>query len=636
MSFIPSLLFVTLFTSFFAYFRGKNFFITKALVLSHWTSFLIISLTSKFIILSKIIDYTKVIVFFYLISSIFAIFFYKKIIKTDIIAAYKLIVKNNYLKLFLIIFIYIFTQSIFLPPSNFDSLAYHIQRNYLFINEGTIYPIKNSYYENQVFQPLNSDLLFFFHAIFKSNIFMNVFSLNSLIIIISLIYFFLKYLKNNQKNINFILIIFFSFSSIILASTSTKNDIIILAIALSVIFIFQDYILRKKESSLIFFFIISFFGLGIKWNFIFFLFPFFIFGLYLIYKKKIFFQTLKILFYTFPILLFIGPFEILYLNFTETGNFFGIKDHFSGHTNPDGIKGFASNLIRNFFLLFDITLPIQYFSNDLFITKYNNFLNHVLFLLFDDNKLGIAKNIKWLEFDYAYTLKPHIDYTGYSIFGFFVTVLSFFYIFKGKNILLKTFAFISSFYLFFICYFFTWQPWILRFFMITIVINLIVSSEYLNKVSKKNRKIISIMCAFILTFNVLANIPQPLIKHSKTPSWMNSMINRHQYQTYSIPDMIKIDRYLKMNFEKQNIIIVIDNVASQNPYEILRRSKNNYYKFVNYEFKDILSKQKTNIKIDNFTYILNLSNKKLKKINNYIEIVKKDNDHFQLLKKIEN
>jgi hypothetical protein len=170
--------------------------------------------------------------------------------------------------------------------------------------------------------------------------------------------------------------------------------------------------------------------------------------------------------------------------------------------------------------------------------------------------------------------------------------------------------------------------------MISIVLNLIVCSEYLNKINKKTKNILSLVCIFILIFNVLGNISQPLIKHSKTPSWIYAITDRYQYQSYSIPEINKIKEYLNLKIINQKIILIVENRALQSSYEILRNSNGNYYKFLNYNFENVLSQEKTELKTTDFEYILNLSNKKIKKIDKFEEIIQENETHFQLFKKI--
>ena len=80
---------------------------------------------------------------------------------------------------------------------------------------------------------------------------------------------------------------------------------------------------------------------------------------------------------------------------------------------------------------------------------------------------------------------------------------------------------------------------------------------------------------------MLANISQPLMKHSKTPSWIYAITDRYQYQSYSIPEINNIKEYVNLKIKNQKIILIVENRALQSPYEILRNSNGNYYKFLN-------------------------------------------------------
>lgn len=627
---IPPLFFISVCFSIYTILRNKDISAEKSFIYSYLISFIFISTLSKIILLAGIVKLSKIIfIFFFIICSVI-ILKQNQIIKVDLKKIIKFDLKFK--SIYFLIFIYLLIQSILLPPSNFDSLAYHIQRNYLFINENSIYPILNAHYANQVFQPLNSDILFFIFAVFRSNFFMNIYSFFSFFVILTIIYKSFIFLKIKNIYILTCILLFFSMSSVVLSMLSTKNDIIIASFALSIIYLFFNFV-KKSSRGLIYLFIITvFYSLGIKWNFILILVSFFPFILFYSFKEKKLIELIKYSIFLFPLFFLIGPFEIIYMNLFNGFGPTGPEIHLIGHSNPDGLNGAISNYIRILIGLIDVTFPIQYFGIEIVNNTIDYLVNFLLQTFYDDNKLGIASNLKWLNFNSSYNLKPHSDYTGYSIVGVIITLYSIFYIFKGKNNKLKILSIISFLNIFFICYFFTWQPWISRFFMFSMIINLIIFTEYIKNISYKKLKIINFFCVLIFLFNILTNIPQPLVKHSETPSWLNVFNDREKYQSLSIPELYKINNLVNLIPKNKKIILIMKNGGSQTPYEIMRNT-NNYYVFVDQEFNRYLFKKYLNkeIKIDikNYDYLINFTNEKIEKF----EIVTdKDNKNFEILK----
>jgi hypothetical protein len=634
MTFLPFLFYIILLLSFYSIARNYKQSIAISCLTSYVFSNLLLVIIAKLILILSIAPYSKLIfilIFFFLIVILlkFRNFLYLdlKLIKFK---------KNFIFYFFLLVAIYIIAQSLILPPANFDSLAYHIQRNYLFINENTLYPINNAHYSNQVFQPLNHDLFFYFFAVFHSNIFMNIYSITSYIIILillKLIFDLLKIKESKQKNLFFI---FFSFSSITLAMLTTKNDLVISAYALSCLYLFYDFIINKRNLSLIILILAFCFAIGIKWNFVFFaisLFPFFIF--FLIKKKKIILLT-KTTIYLIPILILTLPIEIIYLNYINTGNVLGPENYLMGNKNPDGLIGAISNYIRVLVSLFDITFPLQYLGIDSVNIFFKDLTNSILNFLFKSQNLGIANEIKWLEYSYEYTLKPHSDYTAYSITGFIVTLINIYYLFFGNKKILKLISLISLIFMTLMITYFTWQPWIMRFFMICMILNLIVSSEYIATIPKKIIQKISFFCILIFLFNILSNVAQPLIAHSNTSSWLNAFFNRDSYAKFSIPEMDKINNFIKINKKNANILIVIKKTGSQSPYEIMRKSHNNYFLFADKDFNNFFKKeylgQKIKIDEKNFEFIINISDEDLE-FKNFKLIKKKDQFNYQIFER---
>ena len=136
---------------FYVFFR-KKFNLSTSLIFSYLLSSIFLISINKIFLILKIITLYKL--FTIIIFIIFYYFIFKnlKILNKDYFYILSLVKKRKekYFYYFLVfIFIYSLIQSIFVPPTNFDSLNYNITRNYFYIIENSIYPINNYLNQNQ-------------------------------------------------------------------------------------------------------------------------------------------------------------------------------------------------------------------------------------------------------------------------------------------------------------------------------------------------------------------------------------------------------------------------------------------------------------------------------------------------------
>ena len=188
---------------------------------------------------------------------------------------------------------------------------------------------------------------------------MNIFSIFSYLVIVVILFETLSVL--NLKYVATTLLMLLALSSLTLSMLSTKNDILIASFGLILIYLFYDYIKFNSKTSIVLFVVSAIYGIGIKWNFAFFLFCVFPFFIFYIFKFKKFLEFLKISIILIPLILLIGPFEIIFFNLSHELGPIGPYDHVEGHTNPNGIIGLFSNLIRVAFCMFVINFTIHYF-----------------------------------------------------------------------------------------------------------------------------------------------------------------------------------------------------------------------------------------------------------------------------------
>jgi hypothetical protein len=133
--------------------------------------------------------------------------------------------------------------------------------------------------------------------------------------------------------------------------------------------------------------------------------------------------------------------------------------------------------------------------------------------------------------------------------------------------------------------------------------------------SKKIIYICKIYTVLLISFNILTNIPQPIIKHSRTDSWLSAVNERESYKIFSIPGIFEVKELKKFLNDSNKVIVIYERElnSDQNVYEILKDYKGNYFKFITIEMKNhSLKKEKISLKeIKNFKYLINITTKQL-------------------------
>jgi hypothetical protein len=503
-----------------------------------------------------------------------------------------------------------------LPPANFDSLAYHITRNFIFINEQSIYPSDNFTHENQIIMPLNFDLLYFTHAIYASDFFLNIFNFYSYFILSVTTYKILIFLEVNKKIALSYVFIFNGLSNILLSSLSTKNDLFLLVYLFISIYFFLSLYYKYQKYNFYFFFITLAYAIGIKWNFIFLALPISFVAIIYIIKKKVFLNQFNRFVKLSPVLILILPIDSLTYNFIYSNSFTGTAYNESAVIlHIDGVKGMFANIIRYIITSVDITIPLNRIGFNFFENSFDQINTFLQNLIFHKVNLGISPNLKdSLKFSYAYSLRPHSDYTWYGIIGliFFISPIVFY---KHKSVPYLCLNFLALSYLLCISYFISWFPWNGRFLMPYIGLGFLLTSRFKIFSSKKLIFVCKIYTVFLISFNILTNIPQPIIKHSRTDSWVSAINERESYKIFSIPEILEVKELKKFLNDSNKVIIIYEKEldSDQNIYEILKSYNRNYFKFITIDMKNhSLKKDQISLKeIKKFKYLINITTKPL-------------------------
>ena len=640
---------ITIFLTFLAFYY---FIKTNNKRLNLIISFILINIF--YISFNKIFLHLKVIEYYnyFIVLNIFSVFFYlltkKKIISQDVNFLFKILrkYKKSYLLYFFLgVFFYIFVQSLVVPPTNFDSLAYNITRNYFFIQENNIYPNNNFNYYNGLIQPLNSDLLYLKFAYFRTDYFMNIYNLMCYMIL-GLTFFELFKNLNVKENRILYIILFLSISNLFLSLFNTKNDLYSATFLIINIYLF--FIIFDGNKKIIPIFLITiFYTTGIKWTVIFYLLPLFFVTIYYSFKKNLTIKFFKWFLVLSPLALILLPLDTFYFNQKFTGSLTGAVqvDGANHFLHQEGVKGMLANFIRYLIMSIDISIPLHRVGLENFVSFFDKIEDVIQLAILGNNDFGISSIFKnEIKFDYSYVLRPHSDFAFYGILGliFFITPFLLWKFKKEKQFII---AFISFTFLFLFCFNISWFPWNARYLLPFILLGSILFASLNLRLNNIIRKILLTYSVLLVSFNLLVHVPQPLIKHSKTDSWLTIFKDRENFKKFVIPDLFLVKNLKNFINDNENFIVVMDRNEKlirleghyQSVYALLKEFNNNYIKFVDTNFESLnqpkqIKVKLTNDELNNYLYVINLSNKFLD-INNF-EIISEDSKNYKIYKRL--
>lgn len=643
---IPSLTVFLTFLCLYYFFQNNDK--RYSLIISFvFTNILYVSFNKIFLYL-KIIDYYYIFVLINFVVVIFYLASCKTELLKDIENIKIFFYKNKksfYLYIFIIFFIYIFFQSLFIPPTNFDSLAYNITRNYLFIQENSIYPNNNFNYQNILIQPLNSDLLYLIFAYFSSDYFMNIFNLLSYVIAGIVFFEFLN--KFNVKKNKFIyLLLFLSISNFFLSLFNTKNDLYSATFLIINLYLLFKIIEGDKKNIPIFLLSV-FYSSGIKWLVIFYLLPLFAVTVVYCFRKNLIYDFIKYSLIISPLALILAPIDTIFLNYKFTGSFTGAIETGSSNLflHQEGLKGMLANFIRYLIMSIDISIPIHKIGLEEIVALFDTLEKNIQLLLFNNSQFGISSIFKnEIKFNYSYVLRPHSDFVFFGIYGF-ISFITPFLVWKFKEEKQFIIMFISIIFLILFCYNISWFPWNARYLLPFIFLGSILFASLDLNLKEPLKKLIIIYSFLIITFNLLAHVPQPLIKHSKTESWLTIFKDRDNFKKFVIPEFILIKNLKKIIKNGDNFLLIMNRNDQlvrfeghyQSIYALLKEFDKSYIKFADTNFETLnqskqIKRKLTNKELKNYLYIINLSDKNLI-IDDY-EIISNDEENFLIFKKI--
>jgi hypothetical protein len=471
-------------------------------------SYLICELLSLFNILSF-----NYVVFSWALINAFIIYFYKELIKLNVnrIISYKILLpkkdKNFLLLIFIVIILPLFLLSIFIPPNNWDSMAYHLPRVEHWIKNKNIYPYPTNIVRQIVSPPLSEYIITNFQILSNTDTFSNLVQFASFILILFASTLIFSCLKISFKGQLFLLLALLGLPMLLFQATTTQTDLLasffFLAFILFSLLIIQSD--NNFKSNFTFLALTLCLGALTKYHIAIFAFPIVIYLLFNLIKKK---NTKNIIFAI--LIAFLSVIIILAPLFARNIYFLGSitgKDLFDNNaTIINSSISFTSMLSNNLKHFVDfVSIPINGFNELLFS------INHTLHTI-----MGISENAagnNWAGEPFRVNNLLNEDTAGSFIHAIFI-IASIFLVFKIKQkiklILLFAYCFIafSSYALLF-----RYTPFDIRL-LLPVLILLIIISAYTIYTFIQNKYVLNglmILFFIIAIFPVYFNTAKPII-----------------------------------------------------------------------------------------------------------------------------
>ena len=471
-------------------------------------SYLICEILSLF----NVLNFTYV-VFSWALTSAIIIFFNKEKIKLNVysIISHKILLpkKNRTLLLliFLIIILPLFLLAMYIPPNNWDSMAYHLPRVEHWIQNKNVYPYPTNIVRQILSPPLSEYIIANFQILSNTDAFSNLVQFASFILILFTGTLIFSSLKIGFRGQLFLLLALLSIPMVLFQATTTQTDLLASFFFLSFI-LFALLIIQSDnnfKTNLTFLALTLCLGALTKYHIAIFALPIVIYLLFDLIKKK---NNKNIIFAI--LIAFLSAIIILAPLFARNIYFLGSitgKDLFDNNaTIINSNINFTSMLSNNLKHIVDfVSIPINGFNELLFS------VNHTL-----HNLIGISENAagnNWAG--EAFTVNNHLneDTAGSLIHALFI-LISIFLVFiiknKAKLILLLFYCFIG-FSLYGLL--FRYTPFDIRL-LLPVLILLIIISAYIIYIFINNKYILnSIMVSFfiIALFPVYFNRAKPIL-----------------------------------------------------------------------------------------------------------------------------
>jgi hypothetical protein len=416
-------------------------------------------------------------------------------------------VKRLLFGVFVLIILPLCLLSIFIPPNNWDSMAYHLPRVEHWIQNGNIYPYNTNIVRQVLTSPLSEYMLVNIQLLSGTDSFFNVVQFASFLLILIIGTLVFKEFNVNYKGQLLLVFALMSLPMMIFQSTTTQTDL--LASLFFLAFIYFALLIYKRingyKLNIIYLILSLALGTLTKYQIAIFAFPICLYLVYFIINKK------KVNDIYFTILIGILIFSVILLPlFARNIYFFGSvtgKEVFADNAtivnSTLNIKNMLSNDLKH--LIDFISLPVDFYNKMLFS------INHSIHSL-----IGISENAagnNWAGEPFIVNNHLTEDTAGSLIHAIWIAIPLFF-IYKMKNKLqLSLLIFYCFIALSLYSLFFRYTPFDIRL-LLPVILMLIIISTFVIVIQVKSPKIINFCIAFlflIALFPVYFNRAKPII-----------------------------------------------------------------------------------------------------------------------------
>jgi hypothetical protein len=469
-------------------------------------------LTCEILSIFNVFSFNYVLISWLLINGII-IYLNKEKIKLNLFSVFsqKITISKQEINILYFIFFLIILPllllAIFIPPNNWDSMAYHLPRVEHWIQNQNVYSYPTNIVRQVLTSPLSEYMIANFQILSSTDAFSNLVQFASFIFILCSATLIFSILKINYKGQLFLLLALLSLPMILFQATTTQTDLLASFFFLSFI-LFGLLLIQSDDNfktNFIFLALSLMLGILTKYHIAIFAAPIVIYLLFDLIKKKnnkntIFVVLISIL----TIAVILGP--LFLRNIFFFGSISGKELFDDNATIVNSTISIQNMLSNNFKHIVDfISLPIKGYNNLLFSA------NHSL-----HNIIGISENTpgnNWAG--ESFTVNNHLNEdTAGSIIHAALIILSLFLVFKSKQktklLLLFAYCFIA-FSLYGLL--FRYTPFDIRL-LLPVLLFMIIISTYIIYNTITNKHIINgliLLFLIISIFPVYFNRAKPII-----------------------------------------------------------------------------------------------------------------------------
>jgi len=409
----------------------------------------------------------------------------------------------------LLIFVFVFVLlpllllSIFIPPNNWDSLAYHLPRIEHWIQNKNIYPYPTNLIRQIITPPFSEYVLLQLRILSVNDCFLNLLQYFSLIGVLFITTQLFQFLKINYKGQILLCAVLISLPMLIFQSTTTQTDLLSAFYLLAFILFSYLFVQDNNKASFVYLVIALSIGILTKYTIAIFSLPFILYIIYHVVKQKNLFLLLFVATSSVIIAsIILAPF--LYRNYLS----------FASLTGNEYFRASMSN--AKISLAYTISNSIKNIAD--FISVPVNEFNQLMFLFIDQIHLliGITVNDKganWNEMNFIVNNHLNEDSAG-SLLHFIIFITSLVLLFRWKDkkwVVLYIAGLLLTFFIY--SSIFRYSPWNNRLFL-PLTLLFMLASSYIFIKSIKNESLLFTIAVFFLIislFPVYMNRAKPII-----------------------------------------------------------------------------------------------------------------------------